>query len=687
MVLVYPARLLKFSPKTKFKGQYFDTFVLFIFRAIQFCRPMKKWLLRNKALTALTSVITIAVLTSMVSRHQADARTFHTPEERRYLHDLLATLPTDTNSLFAGSGKCGGCHGHDPAGNAFITNNGEDVNIADDWAGTMMANSAKDPLWRAKVSHEILVNPGLATDIQNTCTRCHAPTGRFEAEHQGQMPYTINDMVNDSIALDGVNCSACHQIKDTLQGNNFTGNLYFSDRIAYGPYTNPASWIMEFFVGWIPEYSPHVTKSELCAGCHTLITNSHDSLGNPTGRSFFEQVTYHEWKNSVYSTQDSSCQDCHIPRINDSIKIATDYPFLDPRSPFGKHHLVGGNVFMLKILRDNMSSVGATCRTSNFDTTIARSQRILRNNTLDLNLQYINRANDTAYYDVELINRTGHKFPSGYPARIAWVEMMAIDDQNDTIFWSGKYNGNGDIVNRDTPWEPHYNNITADNQVQVYEMVMGDVYDVPTTVLERSDTILKDNRLVPKGFMTSHYAYDTVKIYGVNNDPDFNFSGPTEGTGGDVIHYHIPMNGYTGPLKIRTKVWYHSVPRPWLNEMFGYNSPEIDSFRNFYNAADQTPNLVADAEIDDINTGGALQNAARALHVWPNPTSDGNVRVSGWRELNATSVRVIDLTGREVMPAISAEQFNGTISLPDKGVYLLMFETPQGMITRKLLWH
>jgi hypothetical protein len=55
--------------------------------------------------------------------------------------------------------------------------------------------------------------------------------------------------------------------------------------------------------------------------------------------------------------------------------------------------------------------------------------------------------------------------------------------------------------------------------------------------------------------------------------------------------------------------------------------------------------------------------------------------------LNATSVRVIDLTGREVMPAISAEQFNGTISLPDKGVYLLMFETPQGMITRKLLWH
>jgi hypothetical protein len=121
--------------------------------------------------------------------------------------------------------------------------------------------------------------------------------------------------------------------------------------------------------------------------------------------------------------------------------------------------------------------------------------------------------------------------------------------------------------------------------------------------------------------------------------------------------------------------------------MFAYNSPEIDSFRNFYNAADQTPNLVADAEIDDINTGGTLQNAARSINVWPNPTSDGTVRVSGWKELNATSVRVIDLSGREVLSPISAEQFNGVIVLPDKGIYLMILETPQGMISRKLLWH
>lgn len=648
---------------------------------------MKHFLLRHKAVLAVLVAVFIATSFTAITQHTADARNFHSEAELLRLHDLIATLPDDTNSLFAASGKCSGCHGYDPAGYAFVTAAGEDVNIADDWAGTMMANSAKDPLWRAKVSHEILVNPSLQVDIENTCTRCHAPTGRFEAEYHNQLPYTMSAMAADSIAMDGVNCSGCHQIIDTLQGNNFTGNLFFSDRIAFGPYPDPVSAIMEFFVGWIPVESQHITRSELCGGCHTLITQAHDSLSIPTGNSFFEQATYHEWKNSIYSSGDSTCQDCHVPRINDTIDIATNYPFLDGRTPFGKHHLIGANVFMLKLMRQNMTSVGATCTPVNFDTTIARTTRYLRNNALDINLAYINRINDTAYYDVELTNKAGHKFPSGYPARIAWVEFMVIDNQNDTMFYSGEYDGDGDVVNRDTPWEPHRNVITNDAQVQIYEMVMGDAYGVATTVLERADTLLKDNRLPPKGFVNSHVSYDTTKIAGIFNDADFNFSGVTEGTGMDIVHFHVPMNGYTGPLFVQTKVWYHAVPRPWLDEMFAYNSPEIDSFRTFYNNADQAPTLVAEAQIDDIGLGGSLQFAQRNLRLFPNPTTDGRIWIDGWRDLNVQAVRVIDLTGREVAPAVSGDQFEGTILLPARGVYLVMFETETGMITRKVLWH
>lgn len=647
---------------------------------------MKKFLLRHKSFCALLAIVAVSCGFSAMTWETAAARTYHSDEERTRLHEMLQSLPVDTNAYFGGSGKCGGCHGHDPAGFAFYTYAGEDVNIADDWAGTMMANAARDPFWKAKVSHEILVNPALQTDIENTCTRCHSPIGRFTAEMDSTMPFTMQEMAQDSLAMDGVNCSACHQIKDTLMGNNFTGDLYYTKKHVFGPYMDPMTAVMEFFVGFEVSGSQHVVESELCGGCHSLITQSHDLSGNATGNSFFEQATYHEWKNSIYSPLDSSCQSCHIPRITDSIDIATNYPFLDGRSPFGKHHLVGGNVFMLRVLRQNMTSVGAYAQPSNFDTSIARTSRYLRNNTMDMNLQYINRVNDTAYYDVELTNKAGHKFPSGYPARIAWVEMIVIDDQNDTIFWSGEYDGDGNIVNRDPAFEPHRNIITSDDQVQIYEMVMGDVNANPTTVLERADTVLKDNRLAPKGFLNAHGSIDTMRIYGIGNDADFNFSGPTEGTGGDVVHFHIPMNGYTGPLLVRTKVWYHAVPRPWLDEMFAYNSTEIDSFRNFYNNADQAPSLVADAEIDDINLG-TLAHAQQELHFYPNPTNNGIIYVNGWNRFDVQLIRVYDLAGREVVKPMDGDQFAGIITLPARGVYLVVMETPEGPVTRKVLWH
>jgi hypothetical protein len=121
--------------------------------------------------------------------------------------------------------------------------------------------------------------------------------------------------------------------------------------------------------------------------------------------------------------------------------------------------------------------------------------------------------------------------------------------------------------------------------------------------------------------------------------------------------------------------------------MFAYNSAEIDSFRNYYNAANQAPSIVAQSEIDDINLGGALQHAAQNLHVFPNPSNDGRIFINGWKEMNLQQVRVMDLTGREVISPVNGDQFNGVIVLPARGVYLVVFETADGIITRKVLWH
>ncbi|HLG03799.1 MAG TPA: T9SS type A sorting domain-containing protein [Bacteroidia bacterium] len=615
----------------------------------------------------------------------AEAKTFHTDEERARLHDLLQAQPYDTNTYFATGGRCSGCHGHDPNGSAFITQSGEDVNIADDWAGTMMANSAKDPLWRAKVSHEILVNPALQIQMEDQCARCHAPTGRFEAHYLGQPNYSMASLAQDSFGLDGVNCSACHQLKDTLAGNNFSGDLHYTQKHVFGPYADPVSAIMEFFVGFEVEESQHVTRSEICGGCHSLLTETADLAGNLTGGKFIEQATYHEWKNSVYSTTNTECQHCHIPRIPDSIKIATDYPWLDPRSPFGKHHLVGGNAFMLKLMRDNMTTVGATCTPANFDTTIARTIRYLRDSTLRMVVVETARTPDTAFFDVQLENKCGHKFPSGYPSRIAWVEFVVTDLNSDTIFASGLHDVYGNVTGRDALFEPHHDLISDSGQVQIYEMVMGDVSNFPTTVLARADTCLKDNRLVPTGFSTAHLSYDTTQIIGINGDPDFNYAGASEGTGADIVHYHVPLNGYAGPMNLTARVYYSAVPAQWLAEMFTYSSPEINSFQTMFNNADHAPMLVAETIMLNTitNSGG---NAGSSIDLFPNPTSDGKIIVAGLKKEELVAIRVYDLSGKMVLKPLSAAEYNGFLQLPAHGVFLVAIQTKQGEITRKVLW-
>lgn len=653
---------------------------------------VKNYASRFKAFLVVGIAVIVVVFAATYSSNTAEARTFHTASERARLHDMLQSQPYDTNTYFATGGRCSGCHGHDPAGFSLITPAGVDVNIADDWQGTMMANSAKDPLWRAKVSHEILVNPGLSVEIQDKCTRCHAPTGHFEAMYLGQPHYSMQQLATDTFGMDGVNCSACHQQQDTLMGRNFSGDLHYLQKHVYGPYTDIVSAVMEFFVQFTPEYGNHITRSDACGGCHTLITQTTDLSGNLTGGEYVEQATYHEWKNSAYS--DSlvagyrACQGCHMPAlpVTDSIKLATNYPFIPGRTPFYQHFLVGGNAFMLKMLQDNMSACGVTCNSWNLDTTINRTKRYLRDSTLTMHVTQTARTTDTVFYDVQLINRCGHKFPSGYPSRIAYVEFVVTDFNNDTLFASGLHDANGNVINRDTPFEPHYDVIRQQNEVQIYEMVMGDVSNTATTVLERADTCLKDNRLAPKGFSTSHLSYDTTRIIGIGNDPDFNYSGPTEGTGADVVHYHVFLNGYTGPLNMTSRVYYTSVPQAWLGEMFSYNSAAIDTFRNMYTSADHTPMLVAEEIFQNTITSTGQADHHPEVALFPNPTSNGHLTITGWQREELIAVHVYDLSGREVMAPVAAADFNGSIDLPRRGVYLVALETKSGKIVRRVMW-
>ncbi len=629
-----------------------------------------------RLLIALLSVGLLVLLLSFVNIQGEKDNHFQKKHPLTADQGIKAELPVGFNDLFAGSGECALCH------DAITNEQGESISISNDWRSSMMANAAKDPFWRAKVSHEGLVNPQHAEVLEDVCTKCHAPMGHFNAHHLGQSLYSIEEMKNDPLALDGVSCTACHQIKAESLGI-YSGNLDIGlDKKIWGQYEAPVTMPMFNHTGYTPEHSNHIKDSKLCGSCHTLLTNSVDLSGVPTGTQFVEQAIFHEWNNSDYSQEGISCQSCHVPEITDNVIIASMPPWLnEERSPFGKHHLAGANVFMLKLMKENMDVLGITADEVHMDSTISRATRMLQENTLSLEIEEIERTNDTLFVDLSLMNMAGHKFPGGYPSRRAYIEVYAINSMEDTIFHSGKMDTDFNLVGEDADFESHYDMINSNQQIQIYEMVMGDVTLSPTTVLERAYIHLKDNRLPPSGFTTSHYSYDTVQIVGgAFEDVNFNKENGNEGTGRDIVHFHIPMYENQGALEVTAKVFYQTVTNRWLENMFTYSSDDIDAFKSYYESADKTPVKVGEVNLVSSATGIPGQANNQMINLYPNPAKDF-IYIQNDNKIN--EIRFYTLQGKLVQSSNhSGIETSGNViktRVPDlKGIYMIQLISEEG---------
>lgn len=588
----------------------------------------------------------------------------------------LDSLPVLHGTYFWTSGRCAGCHGRDLLGQASIDPaNGQDVNVVDDWRSTLMANSARDPFFRAKLDHEMLVNPAHADAISTKCLSCHAPLAVFEEKLLGNPPFTAAMLDTSTFAGDGASCLACHMQDPDSAGLSFSGKLQFDSAMVYGPYTddqiNPN--IMQFFVGLTPTFGAHILNSRVCADCHTLVTGTIDLDGNITGDQFVEQATYHEWKNSVYSTNGTNCNTCHMPRIEGPVILAAEYAFLNGQTPFGLHHLAGANVHMLELMKANREVLGIPATAAQFDSTIARTKALLSERTLEVDVDLDDRTADTAYFAVRLTNRAGHRFPSGFPSRRAFIRFVVQDAAGDTLFVSGAFDGTHEVAGHDPVLEPHHDVIRDAQQVQIYELVMGDVNGDPTTVLDRAKSALKDNRLVPLGFSTAHPSYDTTRIAGdALTDPDFNRTLLNEeGSGTDVVHYHVPLNGIPSALRARAEVFYQSMPPAWNAEMFAFQTERIDAFRSMLEASDGRPRLVA-ADSMALGPLGIPLHRDDRMVLLPNPTGDGVVELLHDEGDRVDLVSAHDARGREVGIARERRPNGWRITLPDRaGVYIL----------------
>jgi hypothetical protein len=651
---------------------------------------------KAKVLLYMAAVAVFAVFTAAYQKSRPEG--YHSAAELGSFRSMQGDLPTGMSDMFMGSGRCAGCHGvdQDVSNPPLALVDGEGVNVgpAENWRATMMANSAKDPMWRAKLAHETLVNPGHAGELTNKCTSCHAPMGRFEAAHDGVEFYTTEMLDSDSLARDGVSCMACHAQQIETVGLTFSGELHYNPDTIWGPVFDiqkdglpMQGFIMANFVGVAPIAHPKASASESCAGCHSLITNTADLQGNATGTTFIEQATYHEWLNSSYNTQDFQsveCQGCHMPKTEDPIIIASGYDWLPGREPFAQHWLVGGNTFMLELMKNRIDELGLTANEEHFQTVIDRTLDNLQNHTANIEIIPGEIDADTARYTVRITNKAGHKMPSGYPARRAFVEFVMTDEDGNEVFHSGRINPDFEVQGQNADWEPHYDIISDDaNEVQIYEMVMGDVMGNVTTVLERAHHMIKDNRLVPTGFSTTHAAYDTTMIVGAAaNDPSFNAINGLEGTGTDDVHYHIPLSGISGNVTVTARFWYQSLPPKWNEEMFAMDHPLINSFEEMYWQEGPDPVQVASHTLNSTLLN--VSEASRLFSISPNPTSNGFVQVNAGKD-PIQFIKVYSLDGR-IVETLRPQSTQATVKLPlIVGTYLLEVQTSRGRKVERVI--
>lgn len=459
----------------------------------------------------------------------------------------------------------------------------------------MMANAARDPFWQAVVASESQDLPALAGVIEDRCTNCHAPMGHEQAQQDGDMSYMLSEAEVNPLAMDGVSCTLCHQVEEGNFGTtaSFSGAYEIATRrITYGPYSNPLLQPMTNVSGFQPVYSPHIERSELCATCHTLFTPYVDNQGNIAGE-FPEQTPYLEWKRSVYPARGLTCQSCHMPAIDEAIRISSLPPSSPARSPYYQHHFVGGNVLMQSVIKAHGEELGVTALDEHFDSTYARTQMQLLENAVTLHGGAWLKA-DTLHIDCDVENRTGHKFPTGFPSRRAWLHVTVRDKGQRIIFESGALDEHSEIIGLDEPYEPHHPLISDQGQVQIYESVMGDVNGNATVELLRAARYLKDNRIPPLGFTVVSMDDDTVGVIGnAKDDDDFCRFGAQEGTARDLTTYRLRVDPSDFPFTVSAEIVYQTIKPEFIRNIARHQDSKTERMVRYWNDAPSRSTVIA----------------------------------------------------------------------------------------------
>lgn len=429
------------------------------------------------------------------------------------------TQPLEFAEGFETARVCSFCHGNYDAAVEPFRN----------WNGSMMAQAARDPVFRAAVA---IANQDVP-EIGLACFRCHSPGGWVNGH------VTADGSQLDEYDMEGISCIMCHRMVDPVYRPGVSPAV---DEGILAGMQAPVVSVHNSAIAWDPmdrrrgpfqilpqaEYhpwlqSPYHRSSALCASCHEVSNPIYSKQANgtyalnalnqphPTQDKFDmfpEQRTYSEWAASSFAQGPinmggrfggnnpmvSTCQDCHLP---DGSGTACQ-PFLGGanRTDLPVHQFAGSNTWVLRAV-DKLNSRDETMLDDDIvNASIARNEQMLAK-AADLEL-----AADASGLVARVTNQTGHKLPTGYPeGRRMWLNVKFYGASGNLLAERGAY----DLATA----------TLTENNTKVYEGEIGIDAAMaavsgkpqgPGFHLALNNVWYKDNRIPPRGFTNAGFA-------------------------------------------------------------------------------------------------------------------------------------------------------------------------------------
>ena len=435
----------------------------------------------------------------------------------------------------------------------------------------------------------------------------------------------------------------------------------------YGPFKDPKTKPMQNTLGIKPEHNSSIQNSQLCGSCHTVhlpVLHKGDIISH-----IYEQTTFPEWAFSDYrtgitadgarlpsgkGTRARSCQSCHMPSRDEngnlyrskiaSIQENTTFPQtsnilpasdidLSERDGFALHTLVGLNVFLVKMAQQFPEVLGIRTQdpmlVSKGVPPLVRTERAMLDqaaeSTAEISISEPVIKDGELSAKVTVLNKTGHKFPSGTGFRRAFVHFEVLNKKEELIWASGRTDGAGVIIDQNGKpvlgelwWDddcsarispeqrlhqPHFQTISRQDQIQIYQELVSTppATGTPqcgedakpegqlTTSFLSICADVKDNRLLPHGFLPYDERLKISAALGagadlaadvaptaIGGDPDY------APGGGDSTLYRIKRSELTGqPAFVRATLYYQAVPPFYLQDRF-CTSQSKDTQRLYY---------------------------------------------------------------------------------------------------------